>query len=55
MTERILWQTSEAQLTCDGHQHVLQTNDGAVWAQGKCACSPLELWELPKQEMTGTA
>ena len=48
---RLLWQTSEAVLECDGSTHTLQTIDGAVWAQGLCHCPPAALWELPKQEV----
>ena len=46
---RLLYQTGESQTLCENGRHVLVTNDGAEHPQGRCDCTPRELWLLPDQ------
>ena len=38
MTERILYQTAESYVLCDGRTHQLCTDDGISRFQGVCGC-----------------
>ena len=45
MTERILYQTAESYLLCDGRTHRLITDDGSEVEQGGCTCGEGESLE----------
>lgn len=38
MTERILFQTAERYVLCDGQTHILVLHDAKEWPQGVCDC-----------------